>query len=95
VSCDGSTGISCDGFAIVSIAPARPTADSYVEVSFPTITGILSTGFDDLLSFSLHRTDSALFDQSNDYSYNGLADLTPTTKMTAYVKGVLIYGTEP
>jgi hypothetical protein len=95
VSCDGSNGISCDGFAIVPVTPPRPMADTYVEVSFPTITGIVSTGFDYWLAFSISRTDGAPFDQSNDYSYHGQADLAPTTKVTAYVKGTLIYGTEP
>jgi hypothetical protein len=95
VSCDGFTGINCDGFTIVPVTPPRPTADTYVEVSFPTITGIVSTGFDYWLSFSISRADGALFDQSNDYSYNGQTDLAPTTRVTAYVKGMLIYGTEP
>jgi len=95
VSCDGFTGINCDKFTVVPVTPPRPTADTYVEVSFPTITGIVSTGFEYLMGFSINRSDGTPFDQSNDYSNNGQANLTATTKVTAYVKGALIYGTEP
>jgi hypothetical protein len=97
-SCTGSDGLECDAnvplLTLVPVSPARPTADTYLEVSFPQ-TGIISTGFDFLLGVSITRTDGALYDQSNDYSYNGATQFTPTTKVTAYVKGALIYGAEP
>jgi hypothetical protein len=96
VSCDGFNGIGCDlaTLSIVPVTPSRPTADTYAEVGFPNV-GIISTGFDYELTFSITRNDGALYDQSNDHSYNGATQPTPTTKVTAYVKGVLIYGTEP
>jgi hypothetical protein len=95
VSCDGFNFIRCDAFTIVPVTPPRATADTYVEVGFPTVTEILSTGFDMSLGFSIARADGALFDQSNDYSYNGQTQAAATTRVTAYVKGALIYGVEP
>ncbi len=99
ISCTGSNGIGCDAasvlFTLVPVSPPRPTADTYLEISFPPSTGVISTGFDLSLGLAITRTDGALYDQSNDYSYNGAADRTPTAKVTAYVKGTLIYGTEP
>ena len=96
-SCSGANGLVCDDFAValVPVTPARPMADTYAEISFPTFPGIISTGFPFSLGFSITRGDGALSDQSNDYSYGGPGALAPTTKVTAYVRGALIYGTEP
>ena len=35
------------------------------------------------------------YTQANDYSLNGAAAFTTTTKVTVYRVGVLVYGTEP
>jgi len=37
----------------------------------------------------------SFYDQSNDYSYSGTTQPMPSPKVTVYVKGVLIYGSEP
>jgi hypothetical protein len=94
--CNGTNGLACDDVTIslIPVTPPRPPADTYAEVAFPNFPGIMSTGFLFSLGFLITRTDG-LYDQSNDYSYNGPSQATPTTKVTAYVKGVLIYGTEP
>jgi len=96
-SCDGTTGLGCDlvKMSLVPVTPPRPTADTYLEVSFPLWTSAIPTVFDHWLSVILTRGDAAPYDQSNDHSYNGASQPTPTTKVTAYVKGALIYGTEP
>jgi hypothetical protein len=96
-TCDGTNGLVCDQLTVTTMAvsPAKPMADSYAEVSFPNYGGIISTGFRYDLGFSITRGDSALYDQSNDYSYGGSSNLTLGAKVTAYVKGALVYGTEP
>lgn len=96
-ACDSANGLVCD-YLTVSLVPVttpRPMADTYAEVTFPNFPGIISTGFFYSLGFFITRADGALYDQSNDYSYPGATQLALTTKVTAYVKGTLIYGTEP
>lgn len=92
-ACTG--GFYCDfsSTSVVSIPP-RAMADSYAEISFPGM-GIISPKYTSGLGVSITRTDGASYDQSNDYSYNGSEQSVPTQRITAYVKGALIYGTEP
>jgi hypothetical protein len=95
-SCDGDNGVSCDfaNISIVPVTPPRPMADTYAELSFP-ILGTMSTGFNFTMSFSIVRSDGASYNQSNDYSYTGTTQSMPSQKITAYIKGALVYGTEP
>ena len=95
--CDGSEGLSFDSMwvSLVPVTPPRPTADTYVEIRFPTDLGILSTGYTFWISFHVTRNDGSPYNQTNDYSHNDLSQAAPTNKVTAYLKGALIYGTEP
>ena len=95
-SCDGTNGVSCDylDLTIVPVTPPRPMADTYAQIAFRG-PGIISTGFDFGISFSVSKADGSLYDQSNDYSYNGGGQGALSTKVTAYLGGSLIYGVEP
>jgi hypothetical protein len=88
-------GVADGGLTIVPVTPPRPGADSYVQLAHPPDLGIISTGAEYWVAIQIAKTDGSLYDQSNDYSYNGDAEGAPTTKVTAYVNGTLFYGTEP
>jgi hypothetical protein len=98
-SCDSTNGLSCDQvqLSLVPVTPPRPKADTYAELSFPTFSGIISTGFRFSITFRITKADGSPYDQSSDHSYNGAptADPTPATNVTAYLKDMLIYGAEP
>lgn len=88
-------GVADGGLTIVPVTPPRPGADSYLQIAHPPDHGIVSTGAEYWVEIQIAKADGALYDQSNDYSYNGDAEGALTTKVTAYVNGSLIYGTEP
>jgi hypothetical protein len=93
-----TVGITCNDFSLslVPVTPARPTADTYLSWSFGATTASVGPagGYADILVY-ITRSDG-IYDQSNDYSYNGSASyFAETTKVTAYDNGTLIYGTEP
>lgn len=81
---------------INSISNPVEGADSYCEISFADSAGKLAPGASTgNMPFRIDST--AAYDQTNDYSYNSkLAnELGDNTKLSAYVKGELKYGTEP
>lgn len=85
-------GIVRISFAAVS--PKRPGADSYLQVGFgggkAEIGG--STG---VLQLRFNKTDFSNFDETDDYSHGTNTSYAVTSKITAYVDGQLIWGTEP
>lgn len=96
--CDYAT-VGCGNITakFVSTAPARPDADTYLEVGFTGGAGSLAPGANTgeiLNRFS--KTDWSNYDETDDYSYNGsLTTFTVWTKITIYYKGALVWGTEP
>jgi hypothetical protein len=92
-------------FAVAPAANVTSTSDSYLELSFSQAAGALlglSTSFVEIQSM-LHGPGSAgyndLFNETNDYSFDITKPATggfqPTQTITAYVRGVLVWGCEP
>jgi hypothetical protein len=80
----------------VSVSPARPKADMYVEVAFKSTAPALAPGdttYD--IQLRVHKSDWSNFDETNDYSYTTGGSFADAPKVTVYYKGVLVWGTEP
>lgn len=96
--CDSTSGLVCQqmNVTIVPVSPPRPMADHYAEISFPGYPGYIGGSFNYSVMFRITKADHSLYDQANDYSYNGSAvDWLPTTKITAYLRGSQFHGQEP
>ena len=76
------------------VNPARPGADSYLEVGFAagTLEAGASTG---QMQLRVNKSDFSNFDERDDYSHGTNTTFASTTKVTAYLDGVLVWGTEP
>lgn len=87
--------VSCSKVTLKTVPiTARPGADTYLEVGFTT--DVLEVGAStDLIQLRVHRADWGLFDETNDYSWGTNTSFKDWTKVTAYVKGRLVWGTEP
>jgi endoglucanase len=79
----------------VAVTPARTNADFYYQIGFSAAAGSLNAGATAEFEVGFHKNDWTNFIQTNDYSYNGAASFTTTTKVTVYRVGTLVYGTEP
>ena len=76
-----------------AVSPARPGADHYLEVHFTgTLDNGVSTG---PIQLRFHKQDFSPFDETNDHSYGTNTSYAPSTKITAYIDGKLVWGTEP
>lgn len=93
---NGITG-SCANVTtqFLAVTPARTGADHKFEIGFASAAGSLAAGATLDIGPGFHKDDFSAFVQSNDYSYTSATTFTTTTKVTAYVKGALVYGTEP
>jgi endoglucanase len=94
-ACDYVT-IGCQNirYAIVQMNPARPGADTYLEIGFTG--GSLMPGTNIEIKFRVHRSDWSNYNQGNDYSFMPVAsDYSPASRMGVYYKGKLISGSEP
>jgi len=83
--------------SFVAVSPARANADSYLQITFTSAAGALVAGANtgDLQN-RLNKVDWSNYDQTNDFSHNGTPmTYTSSTKVTAYYKGALVWGTEP
>jgi hypothetical protein len=81
---------------VVAVSPARPKADTYVEVAFKSTAPTLAAGdttYD--IQLRVHKSDWSNFDETNDYSYTTNSSFAEAPKVTVYYKGVLVWGTEP
>ena len=77
-----------------TVSPARPGADSYLQVGFAA--GLLEAGASTgQMQLRVHKSDFSNFDERNDYSYGTNTTFATTTTVTAYLDGVLVWGTEP
>jgi hypothetical protein len=81
-----------------AVMPPRPKANTYVELAFKasalTLDPFLDTGE---IQLRLHNKDYSTIDQTDDYSFDCAmkGNPVPSNAITAYVKGVLVWGTEP
>jgi hypothetical protein len=89
---------ACPSARFVALASPKPTADTYLEL---TLTGAAilpagsSLGYEYKGGFFRPPYDCP-FQQANDYSFKAIApQYTPNQTITAYVNGVLAWGTEP
>jgi hypothetical protein len=80
---------------VTGISPAKTMADAYFQIGFNAAAGSLNPGATAEFGIGFHKNDWTNFTQSSDYSYNASTSFAPTTKVTAYRIGVLVYGTEP
>jgi archaellin len=82
---------------VVALSSPRTNADRYLEVSYTSGAGTLAAGAstgDAQLRFS--KTDWANFNETNDYSWSGTqTSYADWSKVTVYVNGTLVWGTEP
>jgi len=76
------------------VQPARPGADTYLEVSFSggTLQVGGSTG---QIQLRIHGANYGLFDERDDYSRGTNTSFASTMKVAAYLDGNLVWGTPP
>jgi chitodextrinase len=71
-------------------------ADHYLEVGFTSGAGSLAAGASSGdIQNRLNKTDWSAFNQADDYSYATNTAHQDDTKVTVYVNGTLVWGTEP
>jgi hypothetical protein len=79
-----------------TVSPARTGANAYFQVGFMSGAGTLAanatTGE---IQVRFNKSDFTSYTETDDYSYVSTTSYTTTTKVTAYLNGTLIYGTEP
>jgi hypothetical protein len=82
----------------VAVMPPDPKASEYVEIAFKAgafaLDPLLDTGD---FQLGLHNKDGSPIVQTDDYSYNCAmkGNAVDSTTITAYLDGVLVWGTEP
>jgi cellulose 1,4-beta-cellobiosidase len=84
--------------SFVMLSPVRPSANAYVELGFTS--GTLAAGAQTgPMQLRVYNADYSNYTESNDYSYSlsGTAPLSfiDWSRVTIYVGGVLVWGTEP
>jgi hypothetical protein len=94
VACSGQMG------TFVPVTPAKPTANQYLELSFPASAGNLDAFRDvmnDTIQLRVHTAAYTNIDQTDDYSLSCASTTTEieNDKITAYIGGQLAFGTEP
>jgi hypothetical protein len=95
----GLSGFACGNVtgAFVSMgANATPFADTYLELSFASIS-LPNSGA--RINFRIHDSSYAVtYNQANDwsfFSYTGSMTYVDGLYVTAYLNGTLVWGTEP
>ncbi len=79
---------------ILKMAPARPEADTYLEISFTG--GALAANASTEIKVRVHKSDWSNYDQGNDYSFvPGASNYSPARRIGLYYKGTLISGSMP
>lgn len=84
--------------SFVLLSPTRPNANTYLELGFSS--GTLAAGAQTgTLQLRLNNANWSNYTESNDYSY-AVSGAPPTsfidwTRVTVYINGILVWGTEP
>ncbi|MFD5514683.1 glycoside hydrolase family 6 protein [Streptomyces sp. NPDC127066] len=93
--CDwAQLGCSTVKTSVSAVSPSRTGADHYLEVGFAS--GSLAAGADSGdLQLRMAKSDWSNFDESNDYSRGANTSYADAAKVTVYVSGTLVWGTEP
>jgi hypothetical protein len=83
--------------SFVQVTPAVTGANFYFLVGFASGAGTLAPGTNTSdIQLRFNKTSfSSNYNELDDYSYLSTMTYTTTTKVTAYLNGALIYGTEP
>ena len=84
-------------FASLSSTRSLVKANAYLQISFNSGAGSIAPGANSgQIQIRFNKNDWSNYNQADDYSYNGsLTAFTPSTKVTVYYKGALIWGSEP
>jgi cellulose 1,4-beta-cellobiosidase len=81
---------------VVAMSSPKAGADHYLEIGFTTGAGSLAAGkASGDIQTRLNKTDWSNFNEADDYSRGTNTAYADTTKMTVYVNGTLVNGTEP
>ncbi|MEV5784432.1 glycoside hydrolase family 6 protein [Streptomyces sp. NPDC052287] len=93
--CDwAQLGCSTVKTSVSAVSPSRTGADHYLEVGFTS--GSLAAGADSGdLQLRMAKSDWSNFDESDDYSRGANSSYADAAKVTVYVAGTLVWGTEP
>jgi len=92
------TSADTPGPKFVAVMPPKPKANEYVEIAFKVgafaLDPLLETG---QIQLRLHNQDFSPIVQTDDFSYDcsAMGTAAPSTKITAYIDGVLVWGNEP
>jgi Cellulose binding domain len=92
------TSADSPGPRFVAVMPPKPKANEYVEIAFKVgafaLDPLLETG---QIQLRLHNKDFSPIIQTDDFSYDcsAMGAAAPSTKITAYIDGVLVWGDEP
>jgi len=79
-----------------TLATSKPSADSYLKISFTSSAGSIAPGQSIEIQTRFSKSDWSNYNQSNDYSFNATAtSYTQNNKLTAYIGNVLQWGIEP
>ncbi|MDT8718332.1 exoglucanase [Clostridium sp. 19966] len=79
----------------VKLSTVKPNADYYVEVGFITGAGTLQPGQNAEMALRFAKSDWSNYTQTNDYSFDAASsNYNASTKITVYIKGILVSGVE-
>lgn len=96
--CDWATvGCANVSATLGRLAPAATGADSYLELRFGAGAGTLAPGAaTGEIQSRIAKSDWSAYDERNDWSFDATrTQFTTTPRVTVYVDGRLVWGTEP
>lgn len=82
--------------AFVTMTTAKTGADTYLEIGFGSSAGSVAPGGNATIQGRFAKSDWSNYTQTNDYSFNSVGtSYMDWTKVTGYISGTLVWGTEP
>lgn len=92
-------GLGCSNITatVERLADGTSSADSYLQIGFGPGAGRLAPGQNSrAIELQLFRLDHKSVDQSDDWSFeSGSTTYRPSLRITAYLRGVRVWGNEP